>query len=94
MNTKENPQKNNSPDIEVEGEVTIVHPNMRYTVAYTYQGLNGEAMCYVSGKMRKKFIEIKKGDKVKIVVTLPFINNGIIVWRLTERQRAENQPAA
>jgi translation initiation factor IF-1 len=78
---------NNDQFIEVEGTVQAMHPNMKYIVEIDYNELKHEVLCYVSGKMKKYFIEIKKGDRVKVKISLYDIDNGIITRRLTERVR-------
>jgi len=38
-------------------------------------------LCYLSGKMRKNYIKILPGDKVKIEMTHYDLNKGRIVYR-------------
>jgi len=83
--TKQTTKENKT--IELEGEVINSHPNMKFTVMVDYKGIKHPVKCYVSGKMKKHYIEIKKGDKVRIEVSLYDIDNGIITRRLTERVR-------
>ena len=54
--------------ITVEGEVVENLPNTLFKVKL----LNSEKviLCYLSGKMRKNYIKILPGDKVKIVGAL------------------------
>lgn len=73
--------------VEAEGEVIATHPNMKYTVEIDYNGLKHQLTAYISGKMKKNYIEIKKGDKVRVEISLYDIDNGIITRRLTERPR-------
>lgn len=87
---QKNPKQQTSKEnkmVEAEGEVIATHPNMKYTVEIDFNGLKHTLTCYVSGKMKKNYIEIKKGDKVRVEISLYDIDNGIIVRRLTERQR-------
>jgi translation initiation factor IF-1 len=86
-NSKKNQSSKEDKTIEAEGVVVATHPNMKYTVEIDFQGLKHEVKCYVSGKMKKYFIEIKKGDKVRVEISLYDIDNGIITRRLTERER-------
>ncbi|MEP7104001.1 MAG: translation initiation factor IF-1 [Candidatus Dojkabacteria bacterium] len=75
--------------ITLEGVVEHVYPEMRYKVDVDFKGLKHSVICYVSGKMRNRFIEIKRGDKVRIKVSLYDIDSGIIVFRLTDRKAPE-----
>ncbi len=63
----------------VEGEVIENLPNTLFRVK-----LNDNEkviMCYLSGKMRKNYIKILPGDKVRIEVSPYDINKGRIVFR-------------
>ena len=86
-NKEKAPSSKENKTVEAEGEVISTHPNMKYTVAIDFNGLKHELTCYVSGKMKKNYIEIKKGDKVRVEISLYDIDNGIITRRLTERPR-------
>lgn len=83
--------QNKNKELEVEGEVISSHPNMKYTVEIEYMGIKHKLMCYISGKMKKNYIEIKKGDKVRVRISLYDIDSGIIIRRLTERPRFGDQ---
>lgn len=87
-NTNKPQSSKENKSIEAEGIVIATHPNMKYTVEIDFKGLKHEVKCYVSGKMKKYFIEIKKGDKVRVEISLYDIDNGIITRRLTERERS------
>lgn len=65
--------------ITVEGEVVENLPNTLFKVKLT----NSEKiiLCYLSGKMRKNYIKILPGDKVKIELTRYDLNRGRIVYR-------------
>jgi len=39
-------------------------------------------LCYLSGKMRKNFIKILPGDKVKVEITPYDLERGRIIYRL------------
>lgn len=64
----------------VEGSVIENLPNTLFRVQLT----NSEKviLCYLSGKMRKNYIKILPGDKVRIEVTPYDVNRGRIVYRL------------
>ena len=65
--------------ITVEGEVVENLPNTLFKVKL----LNSEKviLCYLSGKMRKNYIKILPGDKVKIEMTHYDLNRGRITYR-------------
>jgi translation initiation factor IF-1 len=65
--------------IVVEGEVVENLPNTLFKVKL----LNSEKviLCYLSGKMRKNYIKILPGDKVKLEMTHYDLNRGRIVYR-------------
>ncbi|MEK7597471.1 MAG: translation initiation factor IF-1 [Patescibacteria group bacterium] len=65
--------------ITVEGEVVENLPNTLFKVKL----LNSEKviLCYLSGKMRKNYIKILPGDKIKIEMTHYDLNRGRIIYR-------------
>ncbi|PIU37219.1 translation initiation factor IF-1 [Candidatus Roizmanbacteria bacterium CG_4_8_14_3_um_filter_34_9] len=65
--------------IVVEGEIVENLPNTLFKTKL----LNSEKviLCYLSGKMRKNYIKILPGDKVKIEMTHYDLNKGRIVYR-------------
>lgn len=65
--------------ITVEGEVIENLPNTLFKVKL----LNSERviLCYLSGKMRKNYIKILPGDKVKMEMTHYDLNRGRIIYR-------------
>ncbi len=64
----------------VEGEVIENLPNTLFRVKL----FNSEKMilCYLSGKMRKNYIKILPGDKVRAEITPYDVNRGRIVYRI------------
>jgi len=65
--------------IVVEGEVIENLPNTLFRVQ-----LNDSEkvlLCYLSGKMRKHYIKILPGDKVKVEVTPYDVDRGRIIYR-------------
>jgi len=66
--------------IIVEGEVIENLPNTLFKVKL----LNSEKiiLCYLSGKMRKNYIKILPGDKIKAEITPYDLNRGRIVYRI------------
>lgn len=66
--------------VVLEGEVIENLPNTLFRVKV----FNSEKMvlCYLSGKMRKNYIKILPGDKVRFEVTQYDLNRGRIVYRI------------
>jgi len=66
--------------IVVEGEVVENLPNTLFRVKL----FNSEKviLCYLSGKMRKNYIKILPGDKVRIELTQYDLERGRIVFRI------------
>lgn len=66
--------------IELEGTITEKLPNSMYRV----QLETGQViLTYVSGKMRKHYIKIVPGDKVKVELSPYDLSRGRIVFRET-----------
>ena len=64
--------------IEVEGEVTEALPNTMFRVQLdTGQSVLG----YISGKMRRHYIRILPGDRVKIELSPYDLDRGRITYR-------------
>lgn len=66
--------------VVVEGEVIENLPNTLFRVKLN----NSEKvlLCYLSGKMRKNYIKILPGDRVRIEVTPYDVDRGRIVYRI------------
>ncbi len=66
--------------IVVDGEVVENLPNTLFRVKL----FNSEKviLCYLSGKMRKNYIKILPGDKVRIELTQYDLERGRIVFRI------------
>ena len=64
----------------LEGTVTENLPNTLFKIKLD----NSEKiiLCYLSGKMRKNYIKILPGDRVRIEMTPYDLNRGRIVYRL------------
>jgi len=65
--------------IVVEGTVTENLPNTLFRVKL--DDSERVILCYLSGKMRKNYIKILPGDKVRIELTPYDLNRGRIVYR-------------
>ena len=64
--------------IEFEGEVIDTMPNTTFKVKLE----NGHiVMAHISGKMRKNYIRILTGDKVKVEMTPYDLSKGRITYR-------------
>jgi translation initiation factor IF-1 len=64
--------------IEVEGVVTKVLPATMYRVKLQS---GHEVLAHISGKMRKNFIKITAGDKVKLEMSPYDLTKGRITYR-------------
>ncbi len=66
--------------IIVEGEVMENLPNTLFKVKL----FNSEKviLCYLSGKMRKNYIKILPGDKIRAEITPYDLNRGRIIYRI------------
>ena len=69
--------------IEVEGTIVEALPNTQFMVELE----NGhQILAYLSGKMRKHYIRILLGDRVKVELTPYDMNRGRITYRHRENQ--------
>lgn len=70
--------------IEVEGTVVEALPNTQFTVELE----NGhQVLAYLSGKMRKFYIRILLGDRVKVEMSPYDMNRGRIIYRHKDNVR-------
>ncbi|GAB1421146.1 translation initiation factor IF-1 [Anaerolineales bacterium] len=68
----------NEDKIEVEGVVVEALPNTQFMVELD----NGHRiLAYLSGKMRKYYIRILLGDRVRVEMSMYDTNRGRIVYR-------------
>lgn len=65
--------------IEVEGNVTVVLPGTMFRVELDNKHL---VLATISGKMRKRFVRLTVGDRVKMQMSPYDLNKARIVWRL------------
>lgn len=64
--------------IEFEGVVEEVLPNTTFRVKLS----NGHIITtYISGKLRKHYIKVLEGDKVKVEMSPYDLSRGRITWR-------------
>lgn len=66
--------------IILEGEVVENLPNTLFRVKLLKS--DKVVLCYLSGKMRKHYIKILPGDRVKFELTPYDLNRGRIIYRL------------
>lgn len=68
--------------IEVEGTIVEALPNTQFTVELD----NGhQVLAYLSGKMRKYYIRILLGDRVKVEMSPYDMERGRITYRYKKR---------
>jgi translation initiation factor IF-1 len=65
--------------IEIEGRVTTVLPGTMFRVKLDNEHLVLATIC---GKMRKRFVRLTVGDRVKMEMSPYDLNRARIVWRL------------
>lgn len=63
----------------VEGEVVENLPNTLFRVKL--DDAEKVVLCYLSGKMRKNYIKILPGDRVRLEITPYDLNRGRIIYR-------------
>jgi len=74
--------KQEDSKIEVEGSVIEALPNATFKVALE----NGhEVLAYLSGKMRKYYIRILLGDRVRVELSEYDLKRGRITYRFKKR---------
>jgi translation initiation factor IF-1 len=68
--------------IEIEGTVVELLPNTQFKVELD----NGhQVLAYLSGRMRKYYIRILLGDRVRVEMTPYDLNRGRITYRYRRR---------
>lgn len=74
--------------LEVEGTITELLPNTQFKVELD----NGhEVLAYLSGKMRRYYIRILLGDRVRVEMTPYDLTRGRITYRY-RKNRARSGP--
>jgi translation initiation factor IF-1 len=66
--------------VDVEGTVTRVLPGTMFRVELINKH---EVLAHISGKMRKRFIRLSVGDRVKLEMTPYDLGKARIVYRLS-----------
>ena len=76
--------------IEVEGQVIEALPNTQFTVELS----NGHRiLAYLSGKMRRYYIRILLGDRVRVELSPYDPTRGRIVYRYKKQRSPDNSPS-
>ena len=77
---------NTDKAIEIEGTITSVLPGTMFRVALNGQSRTGPndrlVLAHISGKMRKRFIRLTIGDRVKMQMSPYDVDKARIVYRL------------
>ncbi len=72
--------RESSDVLVLEGEVTENLPNTLFRVKVV--NTDKVILCYLSGKMRKNYIKILPGDKVRFELTKYDMERGRIIYRI------------
>ena len=72
-------QKAKEEAIEVEGRVKQALPNTTFRVELD---IGGEVIAHIGGKMRKHYIRIIPGDRVKVEISPYDLTKGRITYRI------------
>ena len=77
---------NSEKAIEIEGTITSVLPGTMFRVSLNGSAGNGVSLrtvlAHISGKMRKRFIRLTIGDRVKMEMSPYDVDKARIVYRL------------
>lgn len=73
------PYMNHDKTIELEGRITNVLPGTMFHVELANKHT---VLAHISGKMRKRFIRLLNGDRVKLQMSPYDLNKARIVYRL------------
>ena len=65
--------------IDLEGTIVAVLPGTMFRVALDNKHL---VLAHISGKMRKRFIRLTAGDRVKMEISPYDLDKARIIWRL------------
>src|SRR6185503_12037659 len=74
-----NHKMNKEEHIEVEGVVAVVLPGTMFRVELPNKHI---VLATISGKMRKRFVRLVAGDRVKMEMSPYDLNKARIVWRI------------
>ena len=77
---------NSKDKLEVEGTVVELLPNTQFKVELD----NGhQVLAYLSGRMRKYYIRILRGDRVRLEMTPYDLSRGRITYRYHRNRRTQ-----
>jgi len=80
--------KTSQQKVEVEGTIVEALPNTQFRVELD----NGhEVLAYISGRMRRYYIRILLGDRVRVELSPYDLTRGRIVYRYKQRRGAEGE---
>ena len=71
--------RNSEKSIEIEGRIVDVLPNTMFRVELPNTQL---VLAHISGKMRKRFIRLTAGDRVKMQMSPYDLGKARIVYRI------------
>lgn len=77
---KETPPEDEDKSVEVEGEISSVLAGTMFRVKLAS---GHEVLAHISGKMRKRFIRLVVGDRVKMEMSPYDLTKARIVFRLS-----------
>jgi translation initiation factor IF-1 len=75
-------------NIEIEGSIQTVLPGTMFRVELDNKHL---VLATISGKMRKRWVRLTVGDRVKMEMSPYDMDKARIVWRLKDEPRPANQ---
>lgn len=73
------PPPNKEQPIEVEGRITVVLPGTMFKVELDNKHV---VLATISGKMRKRWVRLTAGDRVKMEMSPYDLDKARIVWRM------------
>lgn len=68
--------------IEVEADVIQALPNTMFRLEFEHEGKKHQVLGHISGRLRKNFIRILPGDRVRVEISPYDLNRGRITRRL------------
>ncbi|GEM_PF-541728 len=83
--------KEDKDTLEVEGVIKKLYPNAFFKVKLD---IGEDILCHLCGKMRKKYIKLTAGDRVRVEISKYDPEKGRIVYRLsgTTYYKRKNKP--
>ena len=75
-------------NIEIEGSIQTVLPGTMFRVELDNKHL---VLATISGKMRKRWVRLTVGDRVKMEMSPYDMDKARIIWRLQDEPKPENR---